>query len=146
MLRIGNRISTQLRPEGIIILVIWLYVVPLKWLLSWLVAVLIHELGHCMLLVIMGGQILSVRISSFGCKIESTALTPLRELICIIAGPFFALSILFLYRYIPRIAFCALVQSVYNLLPIYPLDGGRILRTLGKIRKTPCKQASVRVQ
>ena len=143
MLRVVERISIRVQTKSLLIFALCMYLVPLQWIVAWLSAVMIHELGHCVLLYILGGRIVSFQISSFGCKIESTAVTDIQELFCIMAGPIFALSTLFFSCYIPRITLCALVQSFYNLLPIYPLDGGRLIRVLRKIRKTPCKQAPI---
>ena len=31
---------------------------------------------------------------------------------------------------LPRLALCALIHSAYNLIPIYPMDGGRVVENL----------------
>ena len=51
-----------------------------------------------------------------------------QELLCAMAGPVGGMFLLFLGKWYPELALCALAQSCYNLIPVYPLDGGRILK------------------
>lgn len=118
-------------------LVLWLYLVPLRWLLSWVMAVIVHELGHYAAVRFFGGSVLSIRIGGLGCVMTSSPLTIRQQLYCTAAGPALGLCITILSRWLPRIALCAFIQSVFNLLPVYPLDGGRILRLL-RNKKEKC--------
>jgi len=107
-----------------------LFMIPLPWILAWFSAATIHELGHCLAVWLCGGRILSVRIGIRGAVIEADDLLPAKSILCSLAGPLFGMLPVGLSAVFPRLALCALAQTIYNLLPIYPLDGGRILRSL----------------
>lgn len=107
-----------------------LLVVPLPWLAAWAAAAGVHELGHLAAIALCGGKLQGFRMGLGGAELEISGLTHNRELICSLAGPALGLLLLFLCRTSPRLALCALVQSAYNLLPVFPLDGGRALRSL----------------
>lgn len=101
---------------------------PLRWLLSWLAAAAIHESFHILAILAFRGRIFHIRIGITGAVMEVSPLSPGKELICALAGPMGGLLLLSLAGICPTIALCALVQSLWNLLPIYPMDGGRMLQ------------------
>lgn len=103
-------------------------VLPLKWLLAALAAALFHELCHYFAIRATGGQVLGIVIGPGGAALETGPMEPGRELICALAGPLGGCLLLLFARIMPLIALCALAQTLYNLLPVYPLDGGRALR------------------
>lgn len=111
--------------EFIFFLAVAFLLVPVQWLGGWMLALTIHELCHCIALWIFGGAVSGVRISCRGVIMETQPLSLGKEAICAYAGPLGALLILPVARYLPRTAICTLVFSAYNLLPIFPLDGGR---------------------
>ena len=49
---------------------------------------------------------------------------------CTICGPLGSFLLFISIRYFPRLALCGLIHGLYNLMPIYPLDGGRIVKCL----------------
>lgn len=105
-----------------------LLLLPLKWLLAALAAALIHELFHGLAIHLVGGRLLEVRIGVGGAVMEADLPGSGAECLCALAGPAGSLLLLSLFRVCPEIAVCAGVQGLFNLMPVYPLDGGRALR------------------
>ena len=102
-------------------------ILPLKWLLSAFLAAAFHELCHIFLIYLLGGNISKIRLHPFGAEITANLSDCFQELLASAAGPFGSFLLLFFSNHIPEIALCGLVQGIYNLLPLYPMDGGRIL-------------------
>ena len=118
------------KPSCYILGAAMILLLPLDWLLSAMTAALVHEGCHMLSVLLFGGRIRSVRIGARGCVIECGELEGIAGILSILAGPAGSLSLLFLRRSLPKIAVCGLIQGLYNLMPVLPLDGGRILRIL----------------
>lgn len=116
------------------VIFIWLacllLLLPLDWLISALFAAIFHEVCHMFVLLFLGGKIRKIRIFLTGCVMESTAPGDWQAVCSILAGPAGSLLLLLLSGTAPKIAVCGLLHGLYNLLPILPLDGGRILQLL----------------
>lgn len=123
-----------------ILLALMLLLFPLRLIAAWFIAVTIHELGHYAALRLMHIQVFSVCIKASGAVMEIEPITGWRECACAAAGPLAGFSIMAVARWMPCTAIFAFIHSLYNLLPICSLDGGRILRALfkmisGKVRE-----------
>lgn len=107
-----------------------LLVLPLPWLMSAMVAAVVHELSHLLCVQLAGGAIREIRIGSGGIVMAAELEGNAREMLCVLAGPAGSALLLLFLRIWPRLAVCGLIQGLFNLLPVYPLDGGRALRCL----------------
>lgn len=107
-----------------------MFVIPLQWIVGWMLAAALHEIFHILVICLFRIKIYRVTLRASGAVIESEPMTPFRECLCALAGPVGGLTALLLLRSAPEIALCAVIQSAYNLLPVYPLDGGRALKNL----------------
>ena len=124
----GNKVNIS---HGFFILgSLALLLLPLRWLIGALLAAMVHELFHCIAVIAFGGQVLSLSLGVFGAKIEVSPMSPGREALCALAGPAGSFSMLLIARHFPETALCGLIQGAYNLLPLYPLDGARVLQYL----------------
>ena len=110
-----------------LLLALALLILPLRWLLAVLLAGAVHELGHFIALRLCGINVSEFHIGMGGAQMSVGHMGRWQELFCALAGPFAGLCLLLLARWLPRTAVCACIQSAYNLLPVYPLDGGRAM-------------------
>lgn len=103
---------------------------PLHLVFSFYIAATIHEFFHILMLQRFHVPIYSISIGINGAAIHSAPLAPREEFLCAAAGPLGSFICLLLLRAAPTIALCGLIQGIYNLLPVYPMDGGRMIRCL----------------
>ena len=103
---------------------------PLRILAAIVLAATVHELGHILALGFCGGKIRCIRLRIGGAAIIAAPLPPWQELLCILAGPGFGALTVLAWRAFPELAVAGLLQTVFNLLPLPGLDGGRALRNI----------------
>lgn len=133
MLKLIKKFPVSVKPEFCIILALALLILPIKWIFAWFFASVFHEFCHYAALKLSGCKVLRVQINLNGAVMETNLLSCTTEILCALAGPFGGLSLLLIAKWCPRIAICGCFQSLYNLIPIFPLDGGRAVTSLFNI-------------
>lgn len=112
-------------------------------LLPWgLLACVVHELGHVAAARCFGGRVERLSLTAVGAELSFSYMAPLtygRDSLVALAGPGANLLLggLFYWqgRHLPAVL--SLGLGVFNLLPILPLDGGRVLYGLLAERLDP---------
>ncbi len=101
-------------------------------------SLIFHELGHLLGAKLVGGRVSKCTILPYGGEIKIEQFSKWKkgdQLIVILGGPFFSMLVLIMSLCVsfPQsrlVTYTQLAILLINLLPIYPLDGGRILYTL----------------
>lgn len=122
-----------IEPSAYILWAFLLLALPLDWFVAYLLAVLIHELLHVAAILFMKKKPESIRIGFQGAELDVMDLSDRQELLCALAGPCAGFLLLVVRRWYPELSVVAMAQSLYNLIPIYPLDGGRVIRCMAAI-------------
>ena len=125
-----KQLPIDLRPEACILAAFMVLLVPLDLVSAFFVAAALHELGHLAAAKLCGVRVIGIRIGVVGAKIQLASMDIRAELICSLAGPVAGLLTVMVQQWFPLLTVVAWIQSVCNLLPVYPLDGGRIWRCL----------------
>lgn len=111
-------------------------------LINYIFALILHELAHLFMAVKKGYSLKIFKLSLFGVAVELNEKIDDKDSFCInVSGPIFNLFLCIvcvaLYWLVPKSfeilsSFCIanLTLAVFNLLPIYPLDGGKIFASM----------------
>lgn len=124
-------------------LALLLLIVPFRWLCAILLAAFFHELCHYTAIRCLTDNRSRVRLFTYTARMDLPEMGRGAELLCAAAGPMGGMLLSMLWPWFPRLAIVAALQSGYNLLPIYPLDGGRMLRCCLKMFTSPPKATKI---
>ena len=113
-----------------IVLGLMLLLFPVRFLLGVILAAFIHEMGHILAIWLTGGRVRSIQLHAFGARIEAAPMEPGRGAVCALSGPAAGALTVLAWRWFPELAVAGLLQTGFNLLPVYPLDGGRAVRNI----------------
>lgn len=92
-------------------------------------AMAVHELAHLAAVRLCGGRVRSLTLRFADLRMETEALGYRQELLAALAGPLVNLACgAALGRRCAAFAAYSLLLGLYNLLPVWPLDGGRMVR------------------
>ena len=120
-----------------LLLAFTLLMLPLQWIVAFILAAGFHELCHYWAVRLCGGTVYSVTLTAVGAVMEASPQSSWKAIFCALSGPAGGLLLVLLARWIPRIALCAGIHSAYNLLPMSGLDGGNALRYLLELFLSP---------
>ena len=109
-----------------------LLAVPFRILCGWLGAAVCHEMGHVLAQCVLGGRGGKIIIRPMGAVIEGEDLGRYKNIISVLAGPAIGAVPMVLLSSYPEMALCSFFLTAYNLIPLYPLDGGRVLHLMSE--------------
>ena len=120
----------QISPGFCMWAAVMILTLPLNWLLAAVCAAAVHEAFHLLAIRLFGSRSAVGELRAWNAGISLPQLGRGKELLCALCGPAGGFLLCSLWAIWPEIAICGFLQSLYNLLPIYPMDGGRALHCL----------------
>ena len=120
--------KVRLSPAFVLLLCLLIWLDNGGFTPPFLLACTLHEAGHLSMMRLCGVRLLDCRIGLTGAVLRAEVPTAASELLCTLMGPLVNASLLFFGRFWLQFGLANAVLLLYNLLPLYPLDGGRLLR------------------
>ena len=125
----------------LIFFVLFYFTNQLKIYLVIMLFCFIHELGHIFVGLIFNMKIEKLEIMPFGFSVsfEDSVTENFKKIFVAAAGPLVTLALILIFFNIEiklkqEIIYSNILILIYNLMPIYPLDGGRIIKGILQIK------------
>lgn len=104
-------------------------------------SVALHELGHSVVARTKGGYIHEIVLYPFGgaAKISNIPKRPEDEIMVALAGPAVSLALAIVFSLFETTNFLGYLNKMlffFNILPVFPMDGGRVLRAALAIKRS----------
>lgn len=138
-----EKLKLKIHPTFLIFTCILIYFGQAFLFLNYLCVILLHELSHAFVARGLGYNLTSISLIPFGVSLNLSSfdISPKDEIKIALAGPLlnaFLCLLLFMiwwifpatYNYTILFFYANFVTCIFNFLPAFPLDGGRILRGL----------------
>ena len=121
----------------------------------YIITVVLHEFGHCMTAKYLGYNTDGIVFDLYGAGIRSKDyLDRKHDIFISLAGPFVNVIIILMvvscwwvfpnsYYLTKELVVCNFIVMLFNLLPIYPLDGGRVVVAI--LGKKICKKKVLKI-
>ena len=106
------------------------YIGKIELFLLFYLSIFIHEIAHIVVALILNTDVIELYLMPFGVNAKYEAhISGVKEVLISLAGPFMSFILAYFSKYILLRDINYLILFL-NLIPIYPLDGGRIQKSL----------------
>lgn len=129
-----------IHPLFILTAVVAVFFTVVDFFVALTIAVILHEAAHALIARKIGAIVSHITLAPFGgtLKMKTTVLTKEQKRLIYLAGPLASLlfSMLFgvvvwlwpvIFNYLEYLVVANFLVGIINLIPIYPLDGGKVL-------------------
>ena len=159
-LRSESNLRIILNLNIFIFLIIFYFTKQIELYVTIIFFALIHEISHIIVGILYGLKAKTLKITPFGVSIyfekykkNGGRILEKQKIIIALAGPIMNLVIAFIIMFLPinlfvhvsqaNLVYSNLLLAVFNLLPIYPLDGGRIIKSVLTLKNVEKKKKVV---
>lgn len=119
----------------------------------YILAVVLHELGHFLVAKKLGYSLNLITLMPYGASLsgESEIINPKHEILIAISGPIVNVLLALLCIFLKKVCFFNLniflnaniSTFLFNILPVFPLDGGRVLLALVSTKHSRVKAQKI---